>query len=64
MEIHRRANLISLEQRRCSQLLSLSYQHGESNVNVFEIPARNTRAVNIGKFKTEIYHNSKEQSVL
>ena len=59
IEIHKKANLISLEQRRCVQLLCLLYQHGELNVNVFVIPARNTRAVHVRKFKTEIYHNSK-----
>ena len=59
IEIHKKANLISLEQRRCVQLLCLLYQHGELNVNVFVIPARNTRAVHIRKFKTEIYRNSK-----
>ena len=59
LEIHRRSNLLSLEQRRCIQLISLLYQHGESKQNVFVIPARNTRAVNIRKFRTEVYHNSK-----
>ena len=59
IDIHNRANLIGLEQRRCIQLLSLSFLHGESNVNVFEIPARNTRAAEIRKYKTEIYKNSK-----
>ena len=58
IDIHNRANLIGLEQRSCIQLLSLLFLHGESNVNVFEIPARNTRAAEICKYKTEIYKNS------
>ena len=57
--IHATSNLASLEQRRCIQLLSLLFIHGESHLNVFEIPARNTRAAAIRKFKTEIYKNSK-----
>ena len=56
-DIHKRANLISLEQRRCIQLLSLLFQHGE--LNVFEHPVRNTRAANVRKFKTEMYQNTK-----
>ena len=59
VEIHRKANLVSLEQRRCFQLISLLYQHSELNENVFEIPARNTRAVNRRKYRTEMYHNIK-----
>ena len=30
-----------------------------SDENVFEIPARNTRAANIRKYRTEIYKNAK-----
>ena len=59
VEIHRRAHLISLEQRRCIQLMTLLYQHGERNNTVFEVPVRQTRATNFRKYKTEIYHNSK-----
>ena len=58
-DIHLQANLLSLEQRRCIQLLSLLFMHGKSHENVFEIPARQTRAANIPKYKTEIYKNSK-----
>ena len=58
-DIHIQANLLSLEQRRCIQLLSLLFMHGKSHENVFEIPARQTRAANIPKYKTEIYKNSK-----
>ena len=59
VEIHRKANLVSLEQRRCVQLITLLYQHSELNENVFEIPARNTRAVNRRKYRTEMYRNIK-----
>ena len=59
VDIHLRAKLISLEQRRCIQLLTLLFVHGESHENVFEIPARNTRAANIRKYRTEIYKNAK-----
>ena len=64
IEIHSRANLLSLEQRRCIQLLSLLFRHGQSNENVSEIPARNTRAATIRKYKTEIYKNSKYKNSL
>ena len=53
------SNLISLEQRRHIQLLSLLIIHGESLENVFEISARNTRAAAICKYRTEIYKNIK-----
>ena len=49
VDIHHRANLISLEQRRCMQLVSLLFIHGESHQNVFEIPTRVTRAAAIRK---------------
>ena len=54
VDTHNRSNLISLEQRRCIQLLSLLFIHGESHMNVFEIPARNTRAAEVRKYMTEI----------
>ena len=47
VEIHSRSNLISLEQCRCIQLLSLLLIHSESHSNVFEIPARNSQAADI-----------------
>ena len=53
---------ISLEQRRCIQLLPLLFMHGESHPTVFEIPARNTRAADIQKYRTEIYKNSKYEN--
>ena len=59
VDIHHRANLIILEQRRCIQLLSLLFIHGEFHPNVFETPARVTRAAAIRKYRTEIYNNSK-----
>ena len=41
------------------KLLSLLFIHSESYVNVFEIPARNSRAADILKYRTEIYKNPK-----
>ena len=58
-EIHSRANLLCLEQRQCIQLLSLLFMHGQTNVDAYEVPVRNTQAANIRKFRTEIYKNSK-----
>ena len=40
--LHKNARLISLEQRRCKQLLSLLYKLSKDPVNVV-VPARNTR---------------------
>ena len=59
VDIHNRSNLISVEQRRCIQKLSLLFIHGESHMTVFEIPARNIRAAEVRKYRTEIYKNSK-----
>ena len=61
IDIHNRANLMRLEQWRCLQLLSLLFLHGESNVNVFEIPARNTRAAEVCQYKTEIKKKEKKK---
>ena len=63
-EIHSRANLLSLEQRRCIQLLCLLFIHGESHENVRDIPVRNTRAATVRKYRTEIYKNSKYKNSL
>ena len=59
VEIHRMANLVGLEQRRCIQLLSLLYTHGVNNPDVYHIPPRNTRAGNRRKFRTMKYENIK-----
>ena len=59
VEIHRRANLVSLEQRQCIQLLSLLYVHGNMNPEVISVPTRNTRAATRTKFKTVKYENAK-----
>ena len=59
LDIHNRVNLVSLERRRCIQLLSLLFVHGKSNENVFEIPPRNTRAATVRKYRTQISRNSK-----
>ena len=59
VEIHRKANLVGLEQRRCIQLLSLLYIPGTNNPDVYHIPPQNTRAANRRKFKTMKYENIK-----
>ena len=59
VEIHKRSNLVSLEQRRCIQLLSLLHVHGTMNPEVIHVPPRNTRAANIKKYKTGKYENVK-----
>ena len=41
-ELHKKARLVSLEQRRCKQLLSIMYKLSTDPVNLV-IPARNTR---------------------
>ena len=58
VEIHRRSNLVSLEQRCCIQLLSLLYIHGKLYPDVLAIPPRNTRAANRKKYRTEKYENA------
>ena len=40
--LHKNAKLVSLEQRRCKQLLSLLYKMSKDQVNIV-VPARNTR---------------------
>ena len=50
VEIHRRANLVSLEQHRCIQLLSLLYVHGIMNPDIISVPQ---------KYRTEKYENTK-----
>ena len=59
VDIHKSANLVSLEQRRCIQLLVLLSLHGQSHPDVFSVAPRNTRAANRKKFKTEKYENVK-----
>ena len=59
IEIHRRANLVSLEQRHCIQLLFLSYLCGNINPEMIFVPPCNTRAVKRKKYKTVKYENVK-----
>ena len=59
VEIHRRAKLVSLEQRRCIQLISLLFLYGKMNPDVVVVPPRNTRAAKRKKYKTAKYENIK-----
>ena len=56
--MYRRANLLSLEQRRTFQLLLLMYTHKDSGVNLRVAP-RNNRAAARDQFHTERYNNLK-----
>ena len=53
------ADLVSLEQHRCIQILLLLHVHGELNREVFVVPPRNTGAAKRKKYKTEKYENTK-----
>ena len=58
LNMHVKANLLSLEQRRTQQLLHLMYMHKRNPVNL--IPAaRNTRAADREEFHVERYSNCK-----
>ena len=59
VNIYDRSNLVSLEQRRCIQILLLLFNHGKLHPNVYNVPPRNTRAANGLRFKTEKYENGK-----
>ena len=50
--MHKKANLISLEQRRCKQLLSIMYKMSRDPVNIV-VPARNTRMHKKLVFRTD-----------
>ena len=56
--MHTRANLLSLEQRRTFQLLSLMYIHKNNPVNLRPI-VRNTRAADRDQFYIERFTNCK-----
>ena len=60
-KLHRKSNLISLEQRRKIQLLSLMYIHKENPRNLRN-RERHTREADRIVFHTEIYRNCKYQS--
>ena len=57
-KLHVKAKLLSLEQRRLVQLLSLMFNHKKS-LNVRRVHARNTRNALRFTFYTERYHNVK-----
>ena len=58
MNIHTKANLLSLEQRRTIQLLSLMYMHNNNPVNLRPV-MRNTRAADRDQFYVERFLNYK-----
>ena len=57
-KMHKRAKLLSLEQRRTLQLLHLMFIH-KSNVVNLRVLARNTRAAQRSQFYVERYNNIK-----
>ena len=57
--MHRRSNLLSLEQRRQKQLLCLMFIYKNRHDNVRRLHDRNTRAANVYSFTRERYHNVK-----
>ena len=57
--MHRRANLLSLEQRRQKQLLCLMFIYKNRHENARRVYGRNTRAANVYSFTRERYHNTK-----
>ena len=57
--MHRRAKLLSLEQRRQIQLLNLMFIYKTRHRNVRRIHGRNTRAANVFSFTRERYNNNK-----
>ena len=58
LNMHIKANLLSLEQRRTMQLLRLMYMHKSNPVNLLHL-VRNTRAANRDQFYVEQYSNCK-----
>ena len=59
VQMHRRAKLLSLEQRRQKQLLNLMFIYKLRHVNIRRVHGRNTRAANVNSFTRERYHNNK-----
>ena len=59
VQMHRRAKLLSLEQRRQVQLLNLMFIFKLKYDGVRRVHARNTRATDIYSFTRERYHNNK-----
>ena len=58
LNMHKKANLLSLEQRRTFQLLSLMYLHKNNPANLRQL-ARNTRAADRDQFYVERFSNCK-----
>ena len=56
--MHKKSNLLSLEQRRTFQLLGLMYLHKNDIANII-IPVRNTRGADREQFNVERYNNLK-----
>ena len=61
LKLHKKANLLSLEQRRIQQLLHLMYLHKQNPVNLKPI-IRNTRAADRDQFHVDCYLNYKYQN--
>ena len=59
VQMHRRAKLLSLEQRRQVQLLNLMFIYKNRHENARRIHGRNNRAANIYSLTRERYHNNK-----
>ena len=57
--MHDRAKLLSLDQRRQKQVLSLLFIYKSRHENVRRVYARNTRAANVYTFARERFHNIK-----
>ena len=57
--MHRNANLLSLEQRRQKQLLCLMFLYKTRHAEIRRIHGRNTRAADVFSFTRERYHNVK-----
>ena len=61
--MHKKAHLLSLEQRRSFQLLSLMYLH-KYDVKNLTVPNRHTRAADRVQFHVERYNNCKYKNSL
>ena len=61
VELHKKANLASLEQRRCIQLLTLMYKMSKNESNR-KIHIRNTRQQNKFEFKQDTRIGTKYQN--
>ena len=59
VQMHHRAKLLSLEQRRQKQLLNLLFIYKTRQDNIRRVHGRNTRAANVYSFTCERYNNVK-----